>query len=378
MSPFEFEPQTRHHFVSNIGRFERYVALRYLRGIRGSTRSYRFLRFVVYIAIGGVAVGATALLLALAITRGFKTQIESKIVEFAGHVQVENIDDAPISDSSVHAALLEMDGVESVLPVVQELVLLRSRHEIDGVGIWGTTADNMVLARSLTQGVGDLSTDNEGRPAMILSERLASTLGVQLGSVTTAFSTRGNGGAGLGSLAARPKIKQFHVAGIYDTGLVEFDDLHAFVDLQTARALLDYDESDVTRYDVLLSDIANADQTAYDIEKVLGFPYMARSIFQVHRNLFDWVKLQQSIIPLVVGAIILVAALNIVGILLMMILEKNREIGIMRSMGASAEQVRRLFLYLGLMIGVVGVAIGSILAGAASIIQNRFGLIPVP
>jgi lipoprotein-releasing system permease protein len=136
----------------------------------------------------------------------------------------------------------------------------------------------------------------------------------------------------------------------------------------------------VSRFDVTVRDISSVDSVAAQLESNLGFPASARTIYQIqpYSSLFAWVDLQQGIIPLVIGVIVIVAAFNIVGTLLMMILEKTREIGVLQSLGASQKMLKRLFLALGLLIGAVGTLFGSALALSLGLIQKQFGIIPLP
>lgn len=175
-----------------------------------------------------------------------------------------------------------------------------------------------------------------------------------------------------------PKVKQFHVSGIFETSLANFDELYVFTDIEIARSLLEYRPDEVTRYDLSLHAGFDPRGVAETIDEDLTFPVMARSIYDVYRSLFAWVNLQENIIPLVIGIIILVAAFNIIGTLLMIILEKTREIGILSSMGVSAASLRKLFLTLGLYIGVAGVAFGEVTALILAWIQLRFSIIPLP
>ena len=367
--------------------FERFVARRYLFGAEGRTEGRAFLRFIVYVAVGGVAVGVAALLLALSIVRGFSEEIEAKIVGFGAHVQVESYRDAPLGEAEAKArALAALPLVRHVAPVVTEFALLRHRHsEIDGVALWGTDRPPPFLQERLTEGAFTFAPDRAGRPGAVLGEQLARRLGVAVGDRVTAFSMRrsgeeddGEGGGGLTSALAQPRVKQFHVTGLYETSLADFDDLYVFTDVEAARQLLDYGPDEVTRFDLTLADPAQAEAVAADVEERLGFPVLARSIREVFRNLFAWVNLQESIIPLVIGVIVLVAAFNILSALLMMILEKAREIGVMGSMGASAKAIRRLFLWLGLLIGLLGTGIGEGLALGLALLQQRYGIIPLP
>jgi len=343
------------------------------------------LRFITYVAIGGVAVGVAALLLALSIVRGFSREIEAKIVGFGAHVQVENLQDAPLDQAGrMQRDIAEMEGVVHVAPVVTEFALLRrSSSEIEGVALWGTDALPPYLADHLLAGTASFAPDTSGRAGLVLGATLARQLDVEPGDRVTVFSmrNRGGGNAGTGTaLTGRPRAKQFTVVGIYETALANFDEIYAFTSVEVARELLEYDPDQVTRLDLTLREVGpqQADAVALAVEEAYGFPVMARTIYQVFRGLFAWVNLQETIIPVVISVMIVVAAFNIVGTLLMIILEKTREIGVMASMGASRHVLRRLFLWLGLLIGTVGTGLGLGIALVLALLQQRYDLIPLP
>jgi lipoprotein-releasing system permease protein len=168
------------------------------------------------------------------------------------------------------------------------------------------------------------------------------------------------------------------VSGIFTTDLADFDEIYAFVPIEQARSLVSYSPDQVTRLDVRLRDPLSANAAALAFEQEFEYPVMARSIYEVHRSLFAWVDLQEAIIPLVIGVIILVAAFNIIGTLLMIMLEKTREVGVMRSLGAAAGRLSRVFLLLGLLIGACGVVLGELLALGLGLAQQRFELIRLP
>jgi lipoprotein-releasing system permease protein len=165
---------------------------------------------------------------------------------------------------------------------------------------------------------------------------------------------------------------------VFETSLTNIDDLYVFSDIASTRGLVGIQANQVSRFDLTLRDVAAADSVARQIEDRFGFPVAARTIYEQFSGLFAWVNLQESIIPLVISVIVIVAAFNIVGILLMMILEKTREIGILQSLGASGRTVKRLFLVLGLLIGAVGTGLGMALALGLGLIQKHFQVIPLP
>ncbi len=363
--------------------FERTVALRYLRGVRGRQRGDRFLRFIVVVAVGGVMIGTAALLLALAIVRGFSREIEEKVVGFGQHVQVESYTGEPLDGADTLAVrLAAFDGVERVVPAVIDFALLRAKGtggpaQIDGVLLWGTPPDGQPYVEGHVEaGRFDFAPDSAGHPGLVLGDDLARKLGVRAGGTVTAFSTRALRQGG--TFGGRPKVRQYHVAGVYDTGLADFDERFAYLDLAEARRFFEYDDDQVGRFDLVLADIAQSPETAEAISREVGPPVFARSIYDVFRHLFAWVNLQEGIIPVVISVLVLVAAFNIVGTLLMMILDKTREIGILLGMGASRRSVRRLFVWLGFFIGTVGAVLGAGVALLLAGIQLRFAVIPLP
>lgn len=373
-------------FFSLIGRprvvpvrFEQFMSLRYLRGAEGREEGRSFLRFIMYVAIGGVALGVAALLLALAIVRGFSQEIEQKIVGFGAHVQVSSyVQGEPLREgASLHDRLTQMDGVSKVSSVIEQPVLLRhSQDAIDGVVLLGVDRLPAHLEQRIT--VQDTAAGGQGTyPGLFVGQELASKLGLAVGHRVTTFALQHGETQGTVGVQ-RPRVKQFRVEGIYDTSLQGIDDVYVFSDVSVARWLGNVPSPSVTRFNVTATDPSRIDSLAAKIENRFGFPVSARTIYQQYAGLFAWVDLQQSIIPLVIGVIILVAAFNIIGTLLMLILEKTREIGVLKSLGTSGATLKRLFLMLGLLIGVVGTTLGATIALALGLLQQEFGLISLP
>lgn len=359
--------------------FEPFVAWRYLRGVQGQAEGRDFLRFITYVAVGGVAVGVAALLLSLAIVRGFSQEIQSKIIGFGSHIQVSSyLQDGALSDApQLEEQLREYEQVEDVAAVVEKFVLLRrAATRIDGVALVGVDAPPAFMTGRIVQGAFQLEPEGTGPPGLVLGAQLAQRLDIEVGDTVTAFSLQQS--AESGRAPVQPRLKQFRVTGIYEVALANIDDLYAFTGLRTARELVGMPTTHVTRFDLTVRRLNQIDSTAARIEREVGYPVTAQTVYERQRGLFAWINLQQNIIPLVIGVIVLVAAFNIIGILLMMILEKTREIGVLGSIGASGRQLRRLFLTLGALIGGVGITIGEVLALALGYLQIRFDIIPLP
>lgn len=365
------------------------MALRYLKGAEGRAEGRSFLRFITFVAIGGIALGVAALLLSFSIVRGFSQEIESKLVGVGSHVQVRSyLEDAPLDNADrLESRLAAVDSVTQVMPVVEDFVLLRrSSTSIDGVALVGTPTAPQYLSERIKEGrfaltvdaPTDSSASGRSRPAqngLVIGQELARRLGLTVGDRVTAFSMRtGTNGAAVG----RPRVKSFTITGIYETSLTNVDDLYVFTHVDAARDLTGVGPNQVSRFDLTLETVAAADSVAVAIEEEFGFPIAARTIYEQYAGLFAWVNLQESIIPLVIGVIVIVAAFNIIGTLLMLILEKTREIGVLQSLGASGQTLKRLFLMLGLLIGVAGTVIGEGLALSLALIQKKFEIIPLP
>jgi len=357
------------------------MSLRYLWGAEGQKEGRSFLRFITFVAIGGVTLGVAALLLALAIVRGFSREIENKIVGFGSHIQVTSyVQDQPLSQGgSLRSGLARMDGISQVSPVVEQPVLLRHAEDaIDGVVLLGMKQLPSYLEQRVERGAFDVQQGGGDHPGLVVGRELADRLGLEVGQLVTTFALQ-EGSSSEGSMRVQPpRVKQFRVRGIYDTSLKNIDDVYVFSTVSSARWLGNVPTPSVSRLNVTVADVSRIDSLAAQIENRFGFPVSARTIYQQYAGLFAWVDLQQSIIPLVIGVIVIVAAFNIIGTLLMMILEKTREIGVLKSLGTSGGALKRLFLTLGLLIGAVGTGIGAGLALTLALLQKHFGIISLP
>ena len=357
--------------------FERFVSTRYLRGLEGKSEGRGFLRFVTVAAICGVAVGVAALLIALAVVRGFSSEIERKIIGFGAHVQLNNFRDEPIDDYLALAdSVASIHGVKEIVPVVEEFVLLRKdKTTVDGVALIGTTELPNQLSQSIVQGVADLESRSENLHPLVVGQALAENLEISVGDEVVLFSFRKGGGE---IEIFQPRLSRFKISAIYETHLANYDEVFAFTGIDSARELLSYGVGQVSRLDIYVNSESDIQETAVRIDERVGFPIMARSVYEIFRPLFSWVRLQEQIIPVVISVITIVSGFNIIAALLMVVLEKATDIGIMASLGASRKRIKRLFLWIGTSIGVVGIVLGSILALVFASLQARYQIIPLP
>lgn len=348
-----------------------FIARRYLR----SRRNAGFFSFIAAIAILGVALGSAALIIALTVLGGFEREITEKVVGFTSHVQVLAFQNQPLHHSDRSMAMMRdsLPVIRSVSPFVFREALIRSREGVDGVLLKGIdpVGDNSTTRRYIVAGSYDLERERGGSPKLVVGRKLAVKLGLGVGDRATIFGIAGFPDDG------RARVMQFIVSGIYESGMSEYDDVYAFTDLSDAQSLFQMGDA-VSGYDLLLSSVDSAASVADRVQDLLGYPHYGRTVFQTYRNLFSWIELQKKPIPIILGLIIIVATVNIIGTLLMMVLDKTREIGVLRSLGATKWGIMRIFLRQGLTIALLGTFLGNALAFALCYAQMQFRFFALP
>jgi lipoprotein-releasing system permease protein len=351
--------------------FEFYILKRYIR----SKRQGGFISLITFIGMVGVALGVAALIIALTILGGFEREIKQKVFGFAAHIQVVGFQNQSLPDyeQALETIRKEIPGVKAASPVVSREVILRAKGRTEGVLMKGVdeATDVSSTRNQIVEGRYDLESPN-GPPKLILGRKLAQRLGVKVGDHVVLFGIGGN----LKSLGT-PIVRQFIITGIYETGMAEYDDIYVYTSIRAAQELLHLDGF-ITGIEVLVDDLSRSSTIAAQIQNLLGYPYYARTVQQLYRNLFSWIELQKKPTPIVLGLIIVVATVNIIGTLLMVVMEKTHQIGILKSMGASSGAIRKIFIGEGLVIGVVGTVLGNVLAYGLSTLQLREKLISLP
>jgi len=323
----------------------------------------------------GVALGVAALIIALTILGGFEKEIKEKVFGFAAHIQVIGFQNQALPDylMAIQRIHTEIPGVRAVSPVISREVILRAKGRTEGVLLKGAdeATDVSSTRKQIVEGRYDLSSEG-GSEKLILGKKLARRLGVGVGDRAILFGIGGN----LKSVGT-PIVRQFVITGIYETGMAEYDDIYVYTSIRAAQELLNLKDQ-VTGIEILVNDLSRSSSIAAQIQDLLGYPYYARTVQQLYRNLFSWIELQKKPTPIILGLIILVATVNIIGTLLMVVMEKTHQIGILKSMGASSGSIRKIFIGEGLLIGVVGTLLGNALAYGLSTLQLHEKIISLP
>ncbi|MEN3037699.1 MAG: ABC transporter permease [Candidatus Kryptonium sp.] len=351
--------------------FELFITKRYIK----STRITGFISFITLISIIGIMLGTSALIIAISISNGFEKELKEKVIGFTSHIQVSKFDVRYFDkdDWQGFEKIKTISNVSAVSPFAAREAMIRSSYGIEGIYLKGILPeyDFSIIRKSIIEGKYNFD-ENDGAPKIIIGKKLANKLGVEVGDKVIILAIDPTN-----PYILAPKIEQFKISGIYETGMAEYDDIFVYVRLEHAQYLLDLGNN-VSGFDVMVKNVDFIDETALEIQDKLGYPYYARTMYQMYRNLFAWLELQKKPVPIVLGLIIIVAVFNIIGTLLMMVLEKTKEIGILKSMGANSKSIMKIFVYQGLFIGIVGTILGNLLAYFLSLIQLKYKPLSLP
>ena len=338
-----------------------------------SKKDSKFITLISSISIVGIALGVATLIIALSILAGFEKTLVDKIIDFDSQIKISSYTTI-LPDYHVVFPKLKKElapvGAE-VNPFASKLAIISSGRLKEGVSIKGIRQDNVVLdiKKDIVQGKFLLDDSS-----IIIGKKLADKLHIKVGDRVTIFALTKDE---IPSPENPPNIEQYFVKGIFESGMAEYDDLYAYVSLASAQKLFNIGDN-VTGYDIKLKKISKIDSVADLLSRQLKYPYAVRTIYQTHRNIFTWIDLQKKPIPIILGFIILVAVFNIIGTLLMIVLEKTNAVGTLKSLGATGKQISFIFLYQGIFLAIIGIIIGNILAYFLMDIQLTFNIISLP
>ncbi len=357
--------------------FPLWIAARYLR----SRKSSGFITLLTGISVAGVAVGVTALLTVLAVMNGFEGEIQSRIAGTDAHVVLLGETTAGVDDATALAARLAKEpGVTGVAPFVYAKAMAFREGLSEGLVVKGVdlAAERQVttIGRNVRPALDSIPTlTPQGEPGLVLGSELAARLGAAVGDRVLLATLETDAGSALGY---RTRLRQFRLVGLFTSGLYTYDSSFGFVSVAAAQDFFQLGDH-VTGLEVRLADMFDAPAAARRLQEAAGAPRLrTNNWMDLNRNLFTWMKLEKTVMFLILALIVLVAAFNIVSTLFMVVLEKRRDIGVLKSMGATSAQVRAIFLVEGLLIGVLGVGLGLVLGGGLIAVLARYPFIRLP
>lgn len=350
--------------------YELFVSLRHLK----AKRAQRFISLNTWISIGGVALGVMALIVVIAVMSGFGKDLRDKILGTNSHIVVTNISRTGMVDyEGIIKKVIKVEGVNAAAPFILNQVMLTYGGNAVGVVVRGIDSDREAgvsdLEKNLVQGNLKMlaspgkSSGKSHRAGIILGKELARRLGVHLDDAVSMVSPASR----ITPMGLIPKIKLFQVVGLFESGMFEYDSNLAFISIHSAQKFFAM-KGKVSGIEIRVKDIEQADQVAGVIQDNLGFPYYTRDWKRMNKNLFSALRLEKIVMFIILILIILVAAFNIVSTLFMVVMEKTKEIAILKSMGASRSSIMKIFSFQGLIIGVTGTMIGCV--GGFTIVPN--------
>lgn len=350
-----------------------FIAIRYLK----SKKKNKGISINTLISTGGVAVGVMALLVVLSVMSGFHEDLQKKILGVNSHMIILSYKGYIDDYKEILEKINNEKEIVSSSPFVMGQVMVSSGKKAHGVFIRGIDPDNEVkttdIAKYLKDGnLKDLS-DMKDMPKIILGRELALSLGVFNGDVITLLSPTGN----IGPLGMLPKVKQFKIAGIFEVGMFEYDANLVVTHIRSAQEFFDMKDS-ITGIEIRLKDIYRASTIREKLQTELDFPLFAKDWMQMNKNLFSALKLEKFAMFIILILIILVASFNIISTLIMNVIEKRREIAILKAMGATDSGIMKIFMLQGLIIGLVGTLIGVTGGYALCYIINKYQIIKLP
>jgi lipoprotein-releasing system permease protein len=358
--------------------YEIYIGLRYLR----AKRRQRTISLNTFVSIAGITLGVAALIGTLGIMTGFKEDLQAKILGTTSHIVVQDrTKDGMAGYDALVGQVETVPHVVAATPFVLRQVLLTSQSGVQGIVLRGIDPAKEVRVTELGKNIkagrlsdltvsvqapaadkstADTATNPDPKtpvtsahPGIVLGKELSLRLGALVGDNVNVVSPVGP----VSAIGMVPKIRVFTVVAVFESGMFEYDSSLAYIGLEESQKFFNMNHA-VTGIEVKVDEIFQAAEIARDIERAVGFPYWARDWMQLNRNLFSALKLEKTMMFLLLVLITLVASFNIVSTLTMIVTEKQREIAILKAMGATRQAIMRIFMLNGLIIGLTGTVIG--------------------
>ncbi len=356
-------------------RFELFIALRHLL----ARRKQVFISLISLISILGIALGVMALVVVIAVMSGFEKELKKKILGNTAHIMVMKYGGAINGYEKLTDTIGQLNEVKEAAPFILNQAMLTHGRQVSGAGIRGIDRNHDPLRKKLEGMLVDgrffspLNGSGNSPPEIILGSELAKSIGVKTGSSLRLIAPSGSPTP----LGLVPRMQRFTVIGTYTSGMYQYDSALAYTTLEAAQKFFAL-PGQVSGIAVEVEKLYEAGAIAEKIRQILSYPYWARDWISMNRNLFAALKLERITMFIILALIIMVAAFNIISTLIMVVMEKHKEIAILKTMGLSAFRIMRIFVWEGMIIGFAGTLLG--LAGSLLLceILKRYDFITLP
>jgi len=351
--------------------YEFFISRRYLR----AKRKQMFVSVISFISVFGIFLGVAALIIVLAVMNGFEEDLRTKILGIKSHIELTTDMAGPMKNyEQVREKISGIEGVVASTPFIYTQAMMRNDNGVTGVVIRALdtkSAFQVINLGKIKEGsIDDLNkiprdisshdpNDGVSPAGIVIGKEMARNLGIFLHDTITIISPVSISTP----MGAVPRMGKFIVVGIFESGFYEYDSTLAYLSLESCQKFLQMGDT-VTGIDIKVNDIYKADVIAEKIQSKLGFPFWAQNWMKMNKNLFSALKLEKRVMFIILSLIVLVAVFNIISALIMIVMEKNKDIAILKSMGATSQSIMKIFIYQGMIIGVIGTLLGC-LAGIA-------------
>ena len=345
--------------------YETTIGLRYLR----SKRKEAFISFTTWISVVGIAIGVMAIIVVIAVMTGFQDEIRARILGINPHVLVMDMNGEIRNPAEVVQKIKKVEGVSEAFPFTAFQAMIQNGKQLSGVAVKGINpADARFLSKLVKEGsVGAL----EKKGSVLIGKELAKHLGLFVGDSFTIMVPFG----GFSPMGSMPETVRGRVGGIFETGMYEIDNTLVIMPLADVESSMGVG---ATGIEIKLTDEYRAGELKWTILKALGRDYFAKTWVEMNRNLFSALKLEKLAMFIILALIILVASFNIISSLIMTVMEKKKDIAILKSIGAKKRSIMKIFMMEGITIGVVGALFGSVAGYFLSWIIKSTKLIKLP
>jgi lipoprotein-releasing system permease protein len=356
-------------------RFETFVALRYLFALRKQS----FISVISLFAICGVAIGVGALIVVIGVMNGFSTDLRDKILGVNAHILVTSMRGGISDYQELADEAKKVPGVTGVTPFVYSEVMLSTRTGVKGVVLRGidpsTSSSVLSLSKDMVSGSVSRLNDNGDFPGIIIGSELAKRLGLTEGSMVNLLSPSGRSS----SAGFTPKVRRFTVAGIFRTGMFEYDSSMGYVSIPAARQLLGFKGDLVSGLEISVNDVYNVKEISRELrDKISSFTVYVRNWQEMNANLFAALELEKTAMFIILAMIVLVGSFSIVTTLVMLVIQKTKDIAVLMSLGADKKSIRNIFMFQGTFIGLAGTLIGFLIGVPLSLLLKEYQFIKLP
>ncbi len=349
--------------------FEILLAIRYLRSKRGSF----FISLITFISVIGVGVGVMALIVVLSVMNGFRKDLISKILGVNSHIMILNVEGCFKDYEKIEEKLRRIDEIVAFTPFLYSQVMIKGYGGSSGAVLTGidvrSVRDVLDIDRMIKKGSLDLVKEK----GIIIGIELAKRLSISVGDIVTLISPEGK----LTPFGRIPNSESFKVVGFFESGMYEYDSSFVYLSLKEAQKFLDIGDR-ITGIEVRIKDPEDSEEVAKKIEAILGYPFIVKDWKEMNKSLFSALKIEKITMFVILTMIVLVGALNIISSLVLMVMDKSKDIAILRAIGASSKSIMRIFVIQGIIIGTVGTALGIFSGLGICYLLEKYKFITLP